>query len=559
MTTAMSSGSGAVPATSSNGAAVRGRAFSYVRFSTPAQADGDSLRRQTEAARSYAALNNLDLDEALDLTDRGVSGHYGQNIESGKLRAFLDAVRDGTIPQGSYLLVESLDRISRQAVRKAARTMEDIVEAGINIVDLSDNGKVYSAATLDSDHGMSFLIMALRFMRAHEESVLKGTRVAEVYAQKRRNAAARTENGKPFTKMLPAWLEWRKDTQSTEAIPERADVVRAIFKMANDGLGQHAIAQRLNAGGVPTFGGRGKQRKADAWHRTYIKKLLTNSAVIGTFTPYLRRKNAQGKRSCVPQPPVEDYFPAIIEQELFESVKSRARATAPRGRNAGTEVKSLFAGVLKCVHCGGTVTRMPKGGQVYLVCSKANRKVGCKYQAVHYGDVETALRRNARHVIREAPRGQDTQEIDAEIAELVVHQDVVEEQARQLADEIILLEKGTDIRTQFEENLQLRLREREDTRRRLKELRARREERTKPYVQRRLQALEQALTHEPFNVVEANKVLKEAVSRIVLDPETASLAIHWHHAPEQHTEAGPFYSRHYRGFDEGEDSKGETQ
>ena len=101
------------------------KAYSYVRFSKAAQADGDSLRRQMEAARSFAAWNNLDLDETLDLTDRGVSGQFGQNIESGRLRAFLDAVRDGTVPQGWYLLVESLGfehhEASRHSASKAGR------------------------------------------------------------------------------------------------------------------------------------------------------------------------------------------------------------------------------------------------------------------------------------------------------------------------------------------------------------------------------------------------------------------------------------------------------
>ena len=141
----------------------RPKAYSYIRFSTPEQAHGDSLRRQTDAARAYAARHDLDFDETLDLTDPGISAHYGKNVEVGKLRAFLDGVRDKIIPQGSYLLVESLDRISRQTVRKAVRTMEEIVEAGVTLVDLSDGGKRYSVETLDNDHGVSFMMMALRF------------------------------------------------------------------------------------------------------------------------------------------------------------------------------------------------------------------------------------------------------------------------------------------------------------------------------------------------------------------------------------------------------------
>jgi hypothetical protein len=44
--------------------------------------------------------------------------------------------------------------------------------------------------------------------------------------------------------------------------------------------------------------------------------------------------------------------------------------------------------------------------------------------------------------------------------------------------------------------------------------------------------LERALRRKPLNVVDANKALKEAVSKIVLDPEEGELIIHWHHASE---------------------------
>jgi hypothetical protein len=61
----------------------------------------------------------------------------------------------------------------------------------------------------------------------------------------------------------------------------------------------------------------------------------------------------------------------------------------------------------------------------------------------------------------------------------------------------------------------------------------------KPYVSRRLNVIERALTQEPFRAAETNKALKEAVSRIVINPETAELTLYWHHAPEQPTEGGP--------------------
>jgi DNA invertase Pin-like site-specific DNA recombinase len=521
----------------------RAKAFSYIRFSTPEQAKGDSLRRQTEKARAYADTHGLELDTELNLnlTDKGVSAFNNLHAKTGALSVFLKAVGDGLVPPGSYLLIENIDRLTRDDIVEATELFLSIIRAGIVVVTLT-NGFAYSKDSLKATPFEMFQIV-MELIRANQESVRKSGLLTDTYNKKRRDAA---QDGKPFTRMLPAWLEWPKGAQGISVVQDKAEAVQAIFKWADEGLGQYKIAQRLNAEGIPTFGGHGNQRKADAWHRTYVKKLLTNSSVVGTFTPHQKRTDAQGKRKRVPLDPVEGYFPAIVERELFERVARRAQATAPRGRNAGATPKSIFAGLLKCVHCGGTATRMPKGGQVYLVCSKANRKVGCKYQAVRYEDVEKALRQNARAIIKDAPRGQATEDIDAEIANLDIVEGVIADEARDLADELIR-EKSGVVRARLQEKEQ----ELEATRERLRDLRAHRDTLAQPYVQRRLDALQAALRHKPFSVTLVNTALKEAVSKIVLDPETASLAIHWHHAPEQPTEGVPFVSRHYRhGFDE---------
>ena len=41
------------------------KAFSYLRFSSAKQADGDSIRRQTEATRRWCERNGVQLDETL--------------------------------------------------------------------------------------------------------------------------------------------------------------------------------------------------------------------------------------------------------------------------------------------------------------------------------------------------------------------------------------------------------------------------------------------------------------------------------------------------------------
>ena len=108
-------------------------AYSYLRFSTPEQAGGDSRRRQYELARAYAARHGLVLDAGLSFRDLGMSAFHGRNAREGALRAFLDAVELGLVPRSSYLLVESLDRLSRDRVLAAQSLFLRIVEAGVTI------------------------------------------------------------------------------------------------------------------------------------------------------------------------------------------------------------------------------------------------------------------------------------------------------------------------------------------------------------------------------------------------------------------------------------------
>ncbi len=64
-------------------------------------------------------------------------------------------------------------------------------------------------------------------------------------------------------------------------------MVGKIFELADEGWGQHRIAAWLNANAGEPWG-RG-ERKGTRWHRSYVRKLLLNPAVIGTFVPHLVR------------------------------------------------------------------------------------------------------------------------------------------------------------------------------------------------------------------------------------------------------------------------------
>lgn len=355
------------------------KAFSYLRFSTPDQAKGDSTRRQSALAEAYAANYGLDLDDR-SYRDLGVSGFHGNNVRTGALGQFLAAVDAGTIPEGSFLLVESLDRVSRQNPWDALPVFQQIINAGVTIVTLQDE-RIWSREEMRANPFRMFeSIMVM--IRAHEESATKSRRLRSAWHNKRTTATT-----KPMTARAPTWLKL-VDRQRFEIVEERADVVRRIFSETLKGRGENAIAKGLNLDGVPVFGG------GIHWHRTVIIRFLEAEAVIGTLVPHTLTYDDQGRKIRIKQEPVENYFPAIIDMSTWQAVRAMRDARNPqRGRHAGGTVQNVFGGLAKCAACGCTMTRVMKGerSRPSYVCTKAKTGAGCAYRAVPVETVEAAL------------------------------------------------------------------------------------------------------------------------------------------------------------------------
>ena len=403
------------------------RAYSYIRFSTPEQLKGDSLRRQLELSARYAREHGLVLDEQLTFRDLGVSAFDKSNLGSGgKLREFLDAVDQGRVPPGSFLLVESLDRLSRAEIYEALPTFLDIQQKGITIVTLAD-GMTYAGGSGDANKDFTSLLVSIAVMaRAHEESLTKSRRLKAAWSTKRGAAGE-----KKLTAQCPAWVRLSSDRKSFELIPERVAVVRQIIELVRTGLGKGAIAKRLNERGVPTIGPPKRARQSDAtrnpdrsWYESYIAKILRNRALIGEFQPH----RMEGGRRVPAGEPVAGYFPRVVSDTEFallqDLISERGRKSGgSRGRSFG----NLFTGLVKCGYCGGSMTYIDKGedrrgrrsrGSRFLVCHKAKRGAGCHYVPWSYTDFEEAFFRYvktvdfARFVVDSNERGAEVRSLN---------------------------------------------------------------------------------------------------------------------------------------------------
>lgn len=351
-------------------------------MSTDTQIKGDSYRRQLDASETYAKNNDLDLVNSIDgipLEDKGVSGFRGKNAQEGTLGIFLNALESGKIKPNSVLLIESLDRLSRDRLTSALTQFLRILELGIEIITLTDNQK-YSRAGLNENVGSLFVSLGIMF-RANDESETKSKRLSAAWSNKRTNVET-----KILTKTCPAWLKYSEETKKFEIVEGRDKVIKTIFDMCINTGGLFSIARYLNENKIPVFG-TGK-----LWYLSYVKKIIVNRSVIGEFQPHMM---VDGKRQKTGEP-IANYFPKIIDEQtyLLAQVAIARRTVNGKGRK-GTNFTNLFSGFTYCGACTSKMMVRNRGGNHhssrYLVCSNKMVNAGCQMSEWNLADFESLI------------------------------------------------------------------------------------------------------------------------------------------------------------------------
>lgn len=309
-------------------------AYSYRRFSSGKQAGGSSLERQMRSTAAYAEANGLVLDTTLR-EDSAQSAYKGDHRSRGSFGGFLAEVQAGRVARGSYLLVDTMDRLSRQKLTTAANDLLSLANAGIRVVTMNDG------AVFDEDAELMDLMQAaMKMQAAHDYSRTLSTRVAAGHARRKRQAR---EEGRVWSKRGPLWLQLDPETRRWHPLPARVEIIKRVFAwVVDDRLGTTVIAQRLNQEAAPTFLG-GK-----LWHSTTITKIVRSRAILGEYQPRFADGSPDGDA-------IPGYYGApIIDPAVWQAAQlaldARAGSRAPR---VTTQVRNLFSGLSRCAECGG--------------------------------------------------------------------------------------------------------------------------------------------------------------------------------------------------------------
>lgn len=319
-------------------------AVSYIRFSSPRQEFGTSLERQLEGTKEFCKRHKLFLDETKTIKDLGLSGHKGKNAAIGNLKTFIDAVKLRKIPVGTVLVVEALDRLTRDSITEAQHLLTTILTAGVDI-GLVGEDKIFSLEYINNNP-YELIVASSLLIRGGDESKRKSWLTTRNWQIKMDWVK---DEKRPVALNPPCWLGYKNHGKGTlgwwELDEAKVELIKKVYSdYLKSGLGIWQLTHQMNENKVPVITKRG--RPDSKWHRITLHRLLTDKAVIGIYTNL--------------EPPIEKYFPAIIDEDTFYAVQSKLKSRIrARGRTNLRDI-SLFKGICKCSRCGSTMTRITR-------------------------------------------------------------------------------------------------------------------------------------------------------------------------------------------------------
>ena len=306
----------------------------YIRFSTIEQREGTSTRRQKDECFSHLTNKGWSLGQVM--VDEGRSAFSGDNRSEGAALAIFE--QEAAIGQhrDSILLVERLDRLSRQGHEDTFELIRRFSRYGVHVATV-DGSAFYRAG--EKLNLTDIITMLVKAELALDESVKKSERLKSAYKIRRADAEAAK---KPMGKNCPAWLYI--EDGAYKVAKAKAKVIKDIWTWADQGMGALTIAKKLNRDGIEPWERWG--RKAKAWDRARISKILTDPAVIGEYQPHVMEGGKRVKHG----EPIK-LFPQIVDPEVFARVRSTADSLVHQGRRQVRDYHQSLVGT-------GTVFRV---------------------------------------------------------------------------------------------------------------------------------------------------------------------------------------------------------
>lgn len=368
----------------------RKAAYSYVRFSTPEQAKGFSKDRQDEGFLGLCERKGWSPDTSLNINDLGKSGFKG---EQKGLRAFLAAIEQGRVEPGSILVIEKLDRLSRQQIDPAMDLFKKILKAGVWIATTSPE-RIYTEKSVNNV--LDLMEAMFGFYLANEESQKKSDRTIDNWERKRKLSEAKPIGGK-----APAWVRWVDG--AWELDKPKAKIVKQIFQWAIDGLGSRQICKKLNQEKIPNIALGTRENSKATWNLRYVEQIQVMRQTMGELQNY----KMNGKKRVSVGEPIKGYFPAAVSEETFYACQAARKARTKLKGPQGERIANLFQGLCFDAESGSTMRIWNSGqndkkkGIMRRIAAHHGGDGLCSFKSWGYEEFETNFLTFVREIVVE--------------------------------------------------------------------------------------------------------------------------------------------------------------
>ena len=311
-------------------------------------------------------------------------GYTGTNFNRPAFQELLDDIEMGYI---SVVIVKDLSRLGRDYVSVGHYTDNYFPEHNVRFIAVND--------MVDSDEGENEI--------APFKNVMNEMYARDISRKVRSAHRIRGNMGEPLSQPPYGYMKSPENKKKWIIDPEAAEIVRDIYRMCLEGMGNEAIAGELQRREVliPMAywqskglkrGGKNTQPNPYKWCKTTVQKILCQQEYCGdviNFKTY--SKNFKNKTRI--DNPVEnwkifkDVHEPIIDRDTWETVQkhtARTRRRAPKKENAR---KHIFSGLIRCADCGSNMsyhTNTVNKDIHYFSCSNYVKDTRGTCQARHY-------------------------------------------------------------------------------------------------------------------------------------------------------------------------------
>ena len=354
--------------------------FQTARYARLSRDDGDkpesdSIVNQLRVMEDFRVLHP-ELEIVDDYTD---DGYTGTNFARPSFQRMLADIKSGRV---NCVIVKDLSRFGRDYIDTGYYLERLFPSLGVRFIAVNDN--------IDSLAGQYDMMLPLK-------NVFNAQYARDISAKVRSSIRAKQRHGE-FVGAFASY-GYVKDPENRNRLiadPAAAEVVRRIFRMAADGIGQIRIAKTLNEEHIPCpseykklmgerYNNGNRLDSTSYWTYATIHRILKNEMYIGNMIANRYERPAMhGKARKAPEGSwirVEQTHEPLISRELWDAVQAQV---AKNSRVIDFEGNvSLFAGFLVCGDCGRAMCKTTSGSRVSYTCGSYHR-YGASACSSHY-------------------------------------------------------------------------------------------------------------------------------------------------------------------------------